>query len=123
MDADTITTTGWLQAGGLGFIALCFLGLLRWMMGRFDAHMRNQTRAIDVLAAAQIGFQQQLLAHDLTVTGINPAAGANLNERAEGALAKYEELQRQLEQFRLTILQGKHHEEESQSALFNLSLK
>jgi uncharacterized protein YabE (DUF348 family) len=60
-------------------------------------------RAIRNLVAAVMGMQQQLLTHDLTVSGLNPNAGSNFEERDSLALRKYNEVMKTLEEQRQVI--------------------
>ncbi len=78
------------ETGGLGGVV--FL-LLRWILTQQTKEIRKLVHAIDINAAALIALQKMLLAHDLTVTGINPSTGVDLDERATAALNKYQEIQ------------------------------
>jgi len=53
-----------------------------------------------------VGLQQTLLAHDLTVTGLNPSTGADFEERDSRAYVKYKECATRYEdvQNHLTLL-------------------
>ena len=75
------------------FAILCG-GLLWWLAVRqekFLSALARQQRFGNLLL---VGLQKELLAHDLTVTGINPSMGADADERSERAIQKYEEIYR-----------------------------
>ena len=87
-----------------GVVAVAFVIVLRWMMTRFEVELKEirkeqeksasrMSRAVAAQALVIASMQKQLLSHDLTVTGINPSTGTEINERAQAALNKYEELQ------------------------------
>lgn len=75
-----------------GVVAGMFAMLLWWMTNRQEQMMRQIVRQISTCNLLIVGMQKMLLAHDLTVTGINPAAGEDVEERASTALRKYEEV-------------------------------
>lgn len=102
------------RAAEFGVVAVSFVFVLRWMMTRFEKELediretqvdtaqemivatRKLQRAVIAQSLIVTSMQKQLLSHDLTVTGINPSTGSELNERAEKAVQKYEELQHSL---------------------------
>ena len=83
----------------VGLAAALVVVLVRWMTTKMDESLKELargqarvTRAIMAHSLLIVGLQKELLVHDLTVTGINPALGADLGERAEKAIHKYTEL-------------------------------
>ena len=100
---------------GLVLVLFLVVPLLRWMMTRFEREIQDirssnerlvekivdslsrsnskMVRSITAQSMIITSMQKQLLSHDLTVTGINPSVGEELNERADKAVRKYEELQ------------------------------
>ena len=93
----------YLNFGGFGLLSFGFIFMLRWMMTKFEAALAqisdrqtSHSKSLQLHGALIIGLQKQLLAHDLTVHGINPSTGADADERAAGALKKYEECQKSL---------------------------
>lgn len=85
-------------------IAFAFLVLLWWLLVRFTRAFDQLEQAIDLNTSILLGLQAQLLTHDLTVSGLNPAAGATIDERTNRAYAKYSEVQRQIEEARALIV-------------------
>ena len=84
-----------------GITAGLLVVVLRWMMTRFEkqladvveAQQRTAQQLSRVIAAQAViigSMQKQLLAHDLTVSGFNG------NAAPEAVTAKYEEMQRTL---------------------------
>ena len=94
-----------------GIIAAAFLYILYWLLNnqsRAAAEYSRQAQlanlevasAIRSLVNAVTAMQQQLLTHDLTVFGLNPAAGANFEERDSLALKKYNDVMDAMEEQR-----------------------
>lgn len=92
-----------LELGGFGVLAIAFLLVLRWMMTRFDYTIKSNTCAILTLSASMMATQHILLAHDLTVTGINPSTGADLDARAQRAYTKYCDLEHKIDETRRIV--------------------
>lgn len=92
-----------IQYGAFGVLAFGFLGVLRWMMGKFDIAIDKNTSAIWGLTMATLTLQQEFLIHDLTVTGINPSTGANQDERSRKAYEKYKDLDGKIEETKKAI--------------------
>ncbi len=99
-----------------GIIAASFLYLLYWLLNKQSREMEEHSkharltnmevaRSIRSLVSAVLGMQQQLLEHDLTVTGLNPSTGATFEERDSLALKRYNDVAKMLEEQRLTIHQ------------------
>ena len=65
--------------------------------------LKNTAATQRAMMTALIALQQQLLAHDLTVTGLNPSAGVDFKERDSRAYQKYVELQKQFDQIRQEV--------------------
>lgn len=97
-----------------GIVAAAFLYILYWLLNSqsraLEEHAKSAqlanlevARAIRNLVAAVMGMQQQLLTHDLTVSGLNPNAGSNFEERDSLALRKYNEVMKTLEEQRQVI--------------------
>ena len=85
-----------LQYGAFGVVCAAFGWLLWTQQKDLREEIRANTKMCQAILAACICFQQQLLAHDLTVSGINPATGKDHEERDSKAWSKYTEIQRQL---------------------------
>lgn len=107
--ADTLDTTLLRTLGELGALGLMCFMLLRWLMTRIDQQLTNmialmratadrQTSALNANTMVIVGLQKQFLAHDLTVTGINPSTGDGDGERSELAIRKYTDCQATLDE-------------------------
>ena len=72
--------------GGL----LC--SLIWWMTTRHEKLVLQLIKQQATTNLLVVGLQKELLVHDLTVTGINPALGETDAVRDSKALAKYTEL-------------------------------
>ena len=99
-----------------GIIAAAFLYILHWLLNKQsreteenskNARLTNMEVACSIrsLVSAVLGMQQTLLAHDLTVSGLNPSTGATFEERDSMALKKYTDVMKMLEEQRETIHQ------------------
>lgn len=86
-----------------GVVAGLFGMLLWWMTQRQEQMMRQMTRQISITNLLVVGLQKELLVHDLTVTGINPSTGEDVEQRAKNALQKYEEVRQIMETIQQTI--------------------
>ena len=75
-----------------GIVAAAFLYILHWLLNKQSEQAAEHSRQAQVsnleiassirsLANAVTAMQQQLLTHDLTMTGLNPEAGANFEEK------------------------------------------
>ena len=94
----------------IGVLGGGFIVMLRWMMTRFETELKtivktgaDQTRTINNNTLMIVALQKTLLAHDLTASGINPGLGADIDERANGALKKYGEILVVLESMETTL--------------------
>jgi hypothetical protein len=94
-----------------GIVAAAFLYILYWLLNiqsrALEEHAKSSqlanlevARAIRNLVVAIMGMQQQLLTHDLTVSGLNPSTGATFEERDSLALRKYTDVMKTLEEQR-----------------------
>lgn len=99
-----------------GIMAAAFLYILYWLLNhqsRATAKAAKQSQltnleiasSIRSLANAVTGMQQMLLTHDLTVSGLNPAAGADFEERDSLALKKYSDVMAAMEEQRQILRQ------------------
>lgn len=103
-----------IKLGPGGVIAALLIGTLYFVLVRHTRALDNLSarqdrmaerfdEAMDIHAAVLVSLQAQLLAHDLTVSGLNPTAGATFPERDSKALAKYTEVQRLFEKAHILI--------------------
>lgn len=94
-----------------GIIAAAFLYILYWLLNKQSREGAEQSKqaqltnievasAIRTLANAVTGMQQVLLTHDLTVTGLNPDAGATFEDRDSMAYKKYADVMTAIEEQR-----------------------
>lgn len=90
--------------GAWGVLALGFLVVLRWMMTTQRDAMEAMRQEMRANTAATLALQQMLLAHDLTVTGLNPATGADVEERTNRAYTKYLEIQKTMTDLRHVLV-------------------
>lgn len=85
-------------------ILVAFGALLRWALVTFSNQQRESAESTRtairqsaksqlVLAATLLAFQRQLLLHDVTVTGVNPSAGATADERTATAIEKIRQVE------------------------------
>ncbi len=92
-----------------GVIAAAFLYTLYWLLNKQSRKAAEQSRraqltnievaySIRTLANAVTGMQQQLLMHDLTVSGLNPDAGNTFEERDSLAYKKYQDVMNSIEE-------------------------
>ena len=99
-----------------GIIAAAFLYLLYWLLNKQSHQMEEQTkyarltnlevaRSIRSLVSAVLGMQQQLMEHDLSVTGLNPKTDSTFEERDSLALKRYNDVMKTLEEQRTLIHQ------------------
>ena len=58
--------------------------------------LKSITKSLSVQSAAIAAMHTSFIHHDLTVRGLNPTTGQDMNERAEIALAAYKENQKAL---------------------------
>ena len=91
-----------------GIIAAAFLYILYWLLNKQALEVSESTKSIQLtsievgrsirsLTSVIMGMQQQLMAHDLTVSGLNPAAGATFEERDSLAFKKYTDVMKLLQ--------------------------
>lgn len=97
-----------------GILAAAFLYILHWLLNRQSKEMAEHSKiaqlsnlevasSIRGLVNAVTGMQQQLLTHDLTMSGLNPEAGATFEDRDSLALKKYQDVMTALEEQRETL--------------------
>jgi len=93
---------------------ISFIVLARWylvfqtkeirnLVEACEAMQKRQSRKSEMLTIAVLNLQEQLLTHDLTVRGINPAAGEDFETRDSKALPVYESLKKGMEELRDNI--------------------
>lgn len=75
-----------------GLIAFLFSITLWWMVTRYEKLIISLREMMTIQNLMILGLQKELLAHDLTVSGINPATGDDPEERGLKAYNKYNEL-------------------------------
>src|SRR5262245_48409321 len=103
-----------IEMGSGAVVSLLLIGTLYFVMVRFTGALDEVRKAIvtmgarheeacDLNSAVLVALQQQVMVHDLTVSGLNPAAGATVTERDSRAYAKYVEVQRGLEEVRAKL--------------------
>ena len=94
-----------------GIIAAAFLYLLYWLLNKQSHQMEEQAkyarltnlevaRSIRSLVSAVLGMQQQLMEHDLSMSGLNPTNDASFEERDSLALKRYNDVMATLEEQR-----------------------
>lgn len=77
--------------GGMCYLMLrTFLGQVNSLTKGSQQRMTCIERSIDANTLAILALHDTLLRHDLTVSGLNPSAGADVDERTNKAVAKYE---------------------------------
>ena len=75
-----------------GLVAFLFSVTLWWMVTRYEKLIISLRDMMVIQNLMILGLQKELLAHDLTVSGINPTTGDDPDERGQKAFAKYNEL-------------------------------
>jgi len=101
----------------VGGVMTMFFWMIKYLTTRISTDLKDLRRVIEANSKAQeqlqilnmkilVGLQQTLLAHDLTVTGLNPSTGADFEERDSRAYVKYKECATRYEdvQNHLTLL-------------------
>jgi hypothetical protein len=94
-----------------GIIAAAFLYILHWLLNKqskeaAEHSKQSQLTSLEVASAirglvnAVTAMQQQLLTHDLTMSGLNPDSGASFEDRDSLALKKYNDVMLALEEQR-----------------------
>ena len=98
---------------------MCYL-MLRTFLGQVAAVTHGSARrfikierSLDANTVAILSLHDTLLRHDLTVSGLNPAAGAEVDERTNKALAKYEEAHKAIIEIKRMILAKSHIDDEN----------
>lgn len=110
-----INVSNWTELGGFGLLGGAFVFVLRWLLTKFDEAQAATTRAIErmtqsivgtanIQAVALLNLQSQLMLHDLTVSGLNPSAGGDVDERSNKAFKKYTEILQHLEDMKRVLL-------------------
>ena len=77
----------------IGFIA-AFGFLFRWFFNTQTKSIDSLTNAVKLLVISNTNLQKQLLAHDLTVSGLNPSTGKTPEDRDSKAYAKYRDIEK-----------------------------
>ena len=90
---QVLTAEGISEIIRLGIVGSAFIFMLRWVLMRFDKSQQRIYVGLTTNTLCLIAMQKQFLTHDLTVSGLNPSAGADLDERARLAIRKYDEIQ------------------------------
>ena len=98
------------EIGAIAVVMGSFGFMLRWVLQKFDKSINSLVRAVNVNTVAVLAMQKQLLAHDLTVTGLNPATGVDIDERTNKALAKYREISLDMEELKRLVLSDRSGE-------------
>lgn len=94
-----------------GIVAAAFLYILHWLLNKQSKETAERCRkdqisnleiasSIRTLANAVTAMQQLLLTHDLTVSGLNPEAGANVEGNDSLAYRKYNDVMQAMEEQR-----------------------
>jgi hypothetical protein len=97
------------NADAVTVVQYAFLVLLGWVLVRQTQLLRDMHASIDLNTVWLIELHKVLLAHDLTVTGINPSAGGDDEERESRAYHKYRELQAGLELCQHQVIEMASH--------------
>lgn len=100
---QVVIPEGLVEGSAVAILGACFVLILRWMVGHLSTSLREVERAIHVNTMTLLALQSQLLVHDLTVTGLNPGAGATFEDRDSKALAKYLEIQKSIDEISKAI--------------------
>lgn len=91
--------------GASAVIAIAFLSILGWMARVAQRQMDKISRSLDINSAAIIGLQQQVLAHDLTASGIaHLMEPEDVDPKVRGLRTKYDDVQRSLDELRKMLL-------------------
>ena len=94
-----------------GIVAAAFLYILHWLLNKQSKETAERCRkdqisnleiasSIRTLANAVTAMQQLLLTHDLTVSGLNPEAGSNVEGNDSLAYRKYNDVMQAMEEQR-----------------------
>lgn len=93
----------WIQLGATGILGFCFLAVLKWMMRQQSIQLNETNLAIHTNSMLLLQLQKELLRHDATVRGINPAAGETLDERSAKAVEAYNIIREDIDKIGKTI--------------------
>lgn len=92
----TLLIESWGQLGAWAIVGGAFLFVIRWLMTQFQKALERNTTHLAVQSLLIVSLQKQLLAHDLTVSGLNPHSGSDIDERTNKGYMKYRELHKDL---------------------------
>jgi len=97
--ADTAIADTIRELGSFGVVALSFILIMRYLLEQHKKDMRviadelaANARAIRAISSLMVSLQKQFALHDLTVRGLNPSTGADVDERAQQALKVYHQM-------------------------------
>lgn len=103
----------WAELGAFGAIVVAAGLMLRQMlvthkedMAEHRDSIKELTKAISIQSLSIMSLYQLFLAHDLTVRGLNPSTGVDLNERANKALVVYQRCEQALKDISKSIQLG-----------------
>lgn len=113
-----------------GILAAAFLYILHWLLNRQSKEMEEHSKVAQLtnlevassirgLVNAVTAMQQQLLTHDLTMSGLNPDAGATFEERDSLALKKYNDVMAAMEEQRESMRSLNQEADARMSAIRN----
>lgn len=87
---------------GVGILPLVLLAvILRWLQKNQDQYVQNMAglvKSVRQNSRVLATMEQMLLTHDLTVRGLNPDAGGDLEERTNRAYLVYKQIDDKLSQ-------------------------
>lgn len=100
-----IAMNSFVDLGGIGVLAASFMFMLKWMLGSFQTQMKQMTAATRANTVTVLMMQKQLSSHDLTVRGLNPAAGDTQEERNNTAYIVLKQLRSDFDKAINTIIE------------------
>lgn len=100
-----LAVTSIVDYGGLAVLAGAFMFMLKWMLGNFQTQMKQMVASTRANTVTVLTMQKQLLAHDLTVRGLNPSTGDSAEERDRIAYPVYKDLRDSLSKAINTIIE------------------
>lgn len=114
-----------------GIVAAAFLYILHWLLNKQSQQAAEHSRQAQIsnmeiassirsLANAVTAMQQQLLTHDLTVSGLNPEAGAEDNKDSL-AYRKYSDVMAAMEEQRELLRNLNKEADRRMAALQNVA--
>lgn len=105
--AETSATDYIFQGTALTAVLVAFGVIIRWMLNRFDSTLDQIVQTQRIHTVTILNLQQQILIHDLTVSGLNPATGADFDERDSKAFTRYAAIQEGMEDLKKMIQEQK----------------